>query len=172
MYVLPKYLFSVIFWLKNVKMSSILSKRDRKLLQLLVDSHGSASSNQLSQKLRIPTSSIARTRRRLEEGYISKQYSLDPTKFGWRRIDLLIYVDGGKTTGIGKSLLKQKEVTYVARMIGEHTIDLRVEIILKDYAMLLNLIEKIKAMNGVRDVVWTEVVQTIGRKSPSYLVTL
>ena len=153
-------------------MSSILSETDRKLLRLLVDSHGSVSSNQLSQKLRIPMSSITRTRRRLEQSYVSKQYSLDPTKFGWRRIDLLIYVDGGKATGIGKSLLKQKEVTYVARMVGEHTIDLRIEIILKDYVMLLNLIEKIKAMNGVREVIWTEVVQTIGTKSPSNLVTL
>jgi DNA-binding Lrp family transcriptional regulator len=152
--------------------SSLLSESDRKLLRLLVDSHGSASSNQLSRELHIPTSSIARTRRRLEQTYISKQYSLDPTKFGWRRIDLLIYVGGGKSKGIGKSLLKQKEVTFVARMIGEHTIDLRAEIILKDYEMLLNLIEKIKAMKGVRDVIWTEAVETIGSKSPSNLVTL
>jgi DNA-binding Lrp family transcriptional regulator len=153
-------------------MRSVLSETDRKILRLLVDSRGSASSNQLSQTLHMPSSLIERTRRRLEQSYITKQYSLDPTKFGWRRIDLLIYVDGGKTMGIGKSLLKQKEVTYVARMIGEHTIDLRVELILKDYAMLLNLIEKIKSMDGVRDVIWTEVVQTIGMKSPSNLVTL
>jgi len=108
----------------------------------------------------------------LEQKYISKQYYLDSTKFGWRRIDLLIYVNGGKANEIGKSLLKRKEIIFVARMIGEHTIDLRVEIIVKDYAMLLNLIEKIKAMNSVKDVVWTEAVQTIGSKNPSNLVAL
>jgi hypothetical protein len=44
---------------------------------------------------------------------------------------------------LGKTLLKGK-VTYFARMIGEHTIDLRVEIVVKDYRMLLNTIEEIK----------------------------
>ena len=67
---------------------------------------------------------------------------------------------------IGKELLKRKEVTHVTRMIGEHTIDLRVEVFVKDSRMLLNLIEEVKSMEGVRDVVWTEVVETIGRKDP------
>ena len=62
--------------------------------------------------------------------------------------------------------LKREEVTYAARTIGEHTIDLRVEVFVKDNAVLLNLLEDVKAMNGVRDVIWTEVVETIGRKNP------
>ncbi|MDH2902065.1 MAG: Lrp/AsnC family transcriptional regulator [archaeon] len=152
-------------------MASTLSEADRKLLRLLVDSEGSVSSNELSRRLRIPSSSIGRARKRLEQAYVSKQYSLDPTKFGWRRVDLLISTDGGKTMSLGKTLLKGKGVTYVARMIGEHTIDLRVEIVVKDYSMLLNIIEEIKATNGIRDVIWTEVVQSIGTKSPSNLVT-
>jgi hypothetical protein len=73
--------------------------------------------------------------------------------------------------GIGKALLKRKEVTSVARMIGEHTIDLRVEVFVRDNSKLLNLIEEIKTMKGVRDVVWTEVVATIGRKNlPNHIV--
>ena len=66
---------------------------------------------------------------------------------------------------IGKALLKRKEVTSVTRMIGEHTINLRVEVFVRDNGELLNLIEKIKTMIGVRDVVWTEVVETVGRKN-------
>ena len=67
---------------------------------------------------------------------------------------------------IGKELLKREEVTAVFRTIGEHTIDMRAEIFVKDNRILLDLIEKVKAMKGVRDVVWTEVVATIGNKSP------
>jgi DNA-binding Lrp family transcriptional regulator len=152
-------------------MASALSEADKKLLRLLLDSDGSVSSNELSRRLHIPTSSIDRVRKRLEQTYVSKQYSLDPTKFGWRRIDLLISSEGGKTMSIGKTLLKGKKVTYVARMIGEHTIDFRVEVVVKDYRMLLDLIEEIKVMNGVRNVVWTEVVETIGRKNMTNLVT-
>ncbi|HXQ92181.1 MAG TPA: hypothetical protein VN739_04185 [Nitrososphaerales archaeon] len=67
---------------------------------------------------------------------------------------------------VGKELLKREEVTYATRTIGEHTIDLRVEVFVKDNGVLLDLLEKVKAMKCVRDVVWTEVIETIGRKNP------
>jgi hypothetical protein len=60
--------------------------------------------------------------------------------------------------------LKLDEVTYVGKSIGEYTIDLRVETIVKDNVMLLDLLELIKAMNGVNDVIWSEIVHVIGRK--------
>lgn len=151
-------------------MHAVLSKADNKILRLLVDSEGRVSSDELSRELRIPRTSIGRMRKRLEETYVVKQYSLDPTKFGWRRIDLLIQSNGGKTLSISKALLRPKEVIYVARMTGEHTIDFRVETVVKDYKMLLNLIENMKTIKGVRNVVWTEIVQTIGKKNPSNLV--
>jgi DNA-binding Lrp family transcriptional regulator len=153
-------------------MYSQLSDIDRKMLKLLLDSEGTITSHDLSAKLGVPLSTVQRRRRRIEETFLIKHYSLDPIKFGYRKIDLLIYTEGGETLNIGRELLKRKEVTYVARLVREHTIDLRVEIVLKDYVMLLDLIEKIKAMNGVREVIWTEVVKIIGRKSPSNLVRL
>jgi tetrahydromethanopterin S-methyltransferase subunit G len=55
-------------------------------------------------------------------------------------------------------------VVYVGKSIGEHTIDLRVEIIVRDNAELLDILEKVKAMDGVSDAVWSEIVQVIGRK--------
>jgi hypothetical protein len=41
---------------------------------------------------------------------------------------------------------------------------LRIETIVKDNASILDLLEKIKAMDGVRDVVWNEIVTVVGRK--------
>jgi DNA-binding Lrp family transcriptional regulator len=87
-------------------MSLVLSEADRNLLRLLVDSDGRISSNELSRQLRVPTSSIARARERLEQAYITKQYSLDPTKFGWHRIDLPISIRGGQRTSLVKILSK------------------------------------------------------------------
>ncbi len=79
---------------------------------------------------------------------------------------------GGTTIELGNELLKREEVVYAARTIGEHTIDLRVEVFVKNNAVLLNLLEDVKAMKGVRDVVWTEVIETIGRKSsPGYFAS-
>jgi len=65
----------------------------------------------------------------------------------------------------GKEVLEHEEVTYAARTIGEHTIDLRVEVFVKDNSVLLDLLETVKAMKGVRNVVWTEVIETIGRRT-------
>jgi DNA-binding Lrp family transcriptional regulator len=147
-------------------MYSQLSDLDRKMLRLLLDSEGSIPTHELSLKLEVPLSTVQRRRNRLEEEYLIRHYSLDPMKFGYRRIDLLIYTEGGETMNIGKELLAREEVTYAARTIGEHTIDLRFEVFVKDNGVLLNLLEDVKAMKGVRDVVWTEVIETIGRKNP------
>ena len=153
-------------------MYSQLSDLDRKMLRLLLDSEGHIPTHELSEQLGIPLSTVQRRRKRLESEYLIKHYSLDPMKFGYRRIDLLIYTEGGGTIEIGKELLERDEVTYAARTIGEHTIDLRVEVFVKDNGILLNLLEDVKAMKGVRDVVWTEVVETIGRKSPPNHIAL
>jgi DNA-binding Lrp family transcriptional regulator len=147
------------------KIALPLSLADKDMLRLLLDSEGKVSSDELSRKMKASIGSIQEQRKRLEKTCIVQNYSLDLTKFGWRRIDLLIYTVGSATMSIGKALLKRKDVTRVARMIGEHTIDLRVEVLIKDYAELLNLIEEMKAVKGVRDVVWTEVVETIGRRT-------
>ena len=65
---------------------------------------------------------------------------------------------------VGKRLMEMDDVTYVGKSIGEHTIDLRVETIVKDNSVLLNLLEDIKAMQGVKDVVWSEIVSIVGQK--------
>lgn len=40
----------------------------------------------------------------------------------------------------------------------------RVKIIVKDNAELLNILEKVKAMDGVQDTVWSEIVEVVGKK--------
>ena len=65
---------------------------------------------------------------------------------------------------MANKLIELDEVTYVGKSIGEHTIDLRVETIVKDNILLLDLLEKIKGMDGVNDVVWSEIVSVVGRK--------
>ena len=65
---------------------------------------------------------------------------------------------------VANKLMGFDHVTYVGKSIGEHTIDLRVETIVKDNAILLDLLEEIKGMDGVKDVVWSEIVSVVGRK--------
>lgn len=141
-----------------------LSEADREILKALLNPDGRYSSVSLSNKLGIPKTTIQRRRKRLEKEFLELSYSLDIEKFGWHRIDLLIATRNGKASSVAKQLLSNDEVTYVGKSIGEHTIDLRAEIIVRDNAQLLNILEKVKAMDDVRDTIWSEIVQVVGRK--------
>jgi DNA-binding Lrp family transcriptional regulator len=145
-------------------MIRLLSNIDREILKAILSPNGKHSSALLSKKLGVPQTTIQRRRSRLEKEFLELSYSLNLEKFGWRRVDLLIYTRNGKTDSVAKQLLENEEVTYVGKSIGEHTIDLRVEIIIRDNAELLDILEKVKAMEGVQDTVWSEIVAIVGRK--------
>ena len=150
-----------------------LSSIDREILKVVLSPNGKRSSSTLlSKKLGVPQTTIQRRRSRLEKEFLELSYSLNLEKFGWRRVDLLISTRNGKTDYVAKQLLENEEVTYVGKSIGEHTIDLRVEIIVKDNAELLDILEKVKGMEGVQDTVWSEIVEVVGRKRsvPSWVI--
>ena len=96
-------------------------------------------------------------------------YAKEPSeRFGWRVVELLVQTGGGRTEAIGKQLLEHKEVTFVAKTIGQFTIDLRAEAFVRSNGELLRLMEEVKAIDGVKEVVWSEVVEVVGRKNPPY----
>jgi DNA-binding Lrp family transcriptional regulator len=144
-----------------------ISEVDRKLLKILLEPNGksvSKSSQNLATKLGLPLTTIRRRRKRLENEFLKVHYVLDIEKFGWRRVDFFISVKNGMMNAVGKKLMDLNDVTYIGRSIGEHTIDLRVETIVKNNSVILDLLEQIKGMEGVRDVVWSEIVSVFGRK--------
>lgn len=142
-----------------------LSQLDRKILKILLTPNGHLKSTKsISTKLGIPITTIRRRRKRLENKFLKVQYVLDIEKFGWRRIDFFISIRNGLVNNVAKKLMDLNDVTYVGKSIGEHTIDLRVESIVKDNVVLLDLLEQIKGMEGVRDAVWSEIVNVVGSK--------
>lgn len=148
-----------------VNQKTSISELDRKLLKILLMPNGdSKSSKSLSAKLGIPITTVRRRRKRLEDKFLKINYVLDIEKFGWKRIDFFISIRNGMVDAVAKKLLNINEVTYVGKSIGEHTIDLRIETIVKDNASILDHLETIKAMDGVNDVVWSEIVRVVGKK--------
>jgi DNA-binding Lrp family transcriptional regulator len=149
-----------------------LSPVDRKLLKTLLTPDGRHSSKALARKLGLPATTIQRRRKRLENEFLTISYNLDLAKFGWHKVDFLIATESGKTGFIAKTLLKRDEVVYVGKSIGQHTIDLRIETILQDNSEILRIMELLKATPGIKDVVWTEIVEVVGRKMsiPSQII--
>ena len=144
---------------------------DKKLLKMLLTPDGKHSSKSLARKLGIPATTVQRRRKRLEK-FLTMSYTLCLKTFGWHKVDFLIATESGKTGQIGKELLKRDEVIYVGKSIGQHTIDLRVETVLEDNAEILRMMELMKATPGIKDVIWTEIVEVVGRKMsiPSQIV--
>lgn len=142
-----------------------ISQIDRKILKILLTPNGrDKSTKSISTKLGIPVTTIRRRRKRLEDKFLKMHYVLDIEKFGWRRVDFFVSIRNGMVNAVAKKLMEFDDVTYVGKSIGEHTIDLRVETIVKDNSVLLDLLEQIKGMEGVKDVVWSEIVSVVGRK--------
>lgn len=142
-----------------------ISQIDKKILKILLSPNGQIKSTKsISSKLGIPVTTVRRRRKRLESHFLKQHYVLDIEKFGWRRVDFFISIRNGMTDAVAKKLIEMNDVTYVGKSIGEHTIDLRVETIVKNNSVLLDVLEKIKGMEGVRDVVWSEIVHIVGQK--------
>ena len=152
---------------KRLMLSKIrkLSDIDKKILKVLLNPpNGRPSSHSMAAKLGIPRTTVQRRRNYLEKHFLEFAYALKLKDLGFRRVDLLIYTGGGNTTAIAQKLLDRDEVVYVGRSIGEHTIDLRAEVIVKDNSQLLDLLEEVKSMTSVKDVIWSEIVEIVGRK--------
>jgi DNA-binding Lrp family transcriptional regulator len=144
--------------------SSRISRVDKEILKVLLEPKGNTSTQTLAEKLGVPLSTIQRRRKHLENKYLDISYSLRLSDLGFRRVDFFLYTAGGNTSDIGRELLKHKEVVSVGRSVGEHTIDLRAEAIIKDSGQLLDLLEAMKALPNVKDVIWSEIVDMIGKK--------
>jgi hypothetical protein len=73
---------------------------------------------------------------------------------------------GGKTDQVTNALLELDEAMFVGKSIGQRTIDLKVQGIVKDNAHILDLLEVIEAMDVIKNVIWSEIVSIMGKKMP------
>jgi DNA-binding Lrp family transcriptional regulator len=145
-------------------MSFQLSQLDKQLIKILLEPDGKRTSGTLAKKLGIPLTTIQRRRKRLEQELLTLHYTLKLENFNWRRVDIFISTKNGETDSVANELLKLDEVTFAGKSIGEHTIDLKVEAIVKYNSQLLDLLEKVEALENVNDVIWSEVVEVVGKK--------
>ena len=150
----------------------LLSRIDKVILKEILSPNENKTTASTSKKLEISLTTLQRRRKRLEKEFLDEDYTLLLNKFGWRRVDFFISTSDGKTDALANDLLSMNQVTAVGKSIGEHTIDLRVETIVKDNHELLDILEELKAMDGIRDAVWSEIVGTVGNKMsvPSYII--
>ncbi len=149
-----------------------LTGTERKILKALLERDGTLNTTALAERIGVPRSTVERRRRYLEANILRSYYHLDVTKLGFRRVDFLIETGSGFTRRIAKQLMRLPQVIAVAQTIGEHTIDLIAELIVRDNGEILSLSERVKAMRGVKDVTWTEVIEEERKNKtvPDYII--
>jgi hypothetical protein len=118
----------------------------------------------IATQLGIPVAMVKKRRELLEKQHLEYGYHMDMKGVGHRRLDFQIATHRGMTIPIAKSLLKMREIVSVGRSIGRSSVDLRSEIIIKDNEHLVDLIDRVRGLNGVEDVNWSEIVQVVGKK--------
>ncbi len=141
-----------------------LSSIDKKILKALLSSTGDISSLSLSRELGIPLSTVQRRRKRLETYLLDMSYTLKVDKFGLRTADLFISTKNGMTDAVARELLAiNAGVRSVSRILGTSPADIMVGVVFKNNSDLLKMVEQIKAINGVGNISWVELMGPIGQ---------
>ena len=144
---------------------TLSSKLDKQILKILLSpDSGRITSKEIARKLGIPATTVQRRRKHLENEILTMNYAFDLKRFGWHKIQFLVATKGGKTTSIAKEIAKMGHIVHVSKSIGHHTIDLHVIAVVHDNMELLDVMEQIRGVDGVKDAIWTETVQPISSK--------
>lgn len=147
----------------------LLSATDKKILKALLSSSGATSSLMLSRELDIPLSTVQRRRKKLESNFLEFYYLPKVEKFGWRVALIFISMESGSANAVGNHLLSwQDSVIHVARTMGGETIDLLVQVVFQDNTNLLEICDRIKAITGVKNLFWTEMVAIMGKNTACF----
>jgi DNA-binding Lrp family transcriptional regulator len=132
-----------------------------------------ATSLSLSRKLAAPISTVQRRRQRLEENHLEQSCSLKVHKFGWSTAVVFVSTNSRAIESVAKEILEiDDSVTLVTQMVGADTIDLKVDVLFKSRPQLQFLLERIKSLNGVNSIFWSEPVQILGKNSKCYEMML
>jgi DNA-binding Lrp family transcriptional regulator len=147
----------------------ILSNADKKILKSLIASNCNVSSLTLSRELGIPLSTVQRRRKRLEANLIETVYQLKLDRFGWRSATLFVTTANTSARHIGEEMMAwNNEVVSVKRCMGENSADLQIDIVFRTNRELADIIERVKTIDGVTNVTWSESIETIGRNVDFY----
>jgi DNA-binding Lrp family transcriptional regulator len=148
---------------------SPLSNIDQKILRSLLSSGAEISSYQLSKELSVPLTTIHRRRKKLETAFLNLRYFIKIEKFGWHQGTFLVFTTGkGPSSTLGKQFLSLSEVISVQRTVGYRGANWLLEVIYPDNKGMADLIEKIKSLEGVGEIIWMEQIEKLQKPADDY----
>lgn len=127
----------------------------------------------IASKYKIPTSTIQRRRKRLEDSILEKKFLLDITKRGLRTGMILANVERGKAKEVAKMILerhKNNVISSSTRINDQNNII--AEIIYNNSSELYNILEQVKELPYVSSATWSELVEVVGNNNAPIIAAL
>jgi DNA-binding Lrp family transcriptional regulator len=138
-----------------------VSISDALILREILRTRGKISSLELSRKTGLPLTSVQRHRKRLEERMVMIIHSPVYSAFGLREIVVDIKTEGGQSGHTISELQDFPNVVHLSRVQGDTGFTIRIRILISSNLELANWLDRIKSVEGVRDISWTETVEEI-----------
>ena len=130
---------------------------DQLLIELLLKGY---TNKRIALHSRSPLSTIQRRIRRIfEKDYIVRKNELNYKKLGLRKVYLMITLKGDRSAPIAQKISHIKGITFVSLVSGG--IDILCICIFKGTDDLFKIIENIKEIERVDNVIWSEEVNSI-----------
>ena len=140
---------------------------DIKIIKLLIK--GIDDNKEISFELKIPLSTIQRrTKRIMDKDLVIHTTILNRAKFGYRTGLIHIYISDRNIHQIAKEILNLDGITSVEIHIGNS--DILADFAYKESRELFNVINKIKQMNGIDRVIWSERIERLEEKDDDPLL--
>ena len=137
-----------------------IDETDLEIIKLLI---GGDNNKEISFNLKIPLSTVQRrTKRILDRDFIVSNRSLNYTKLGYRVGLLHVYSSDGNVDDMAKKVLSLYGVTSVEIHIGNS--DVLADFVYKDGMALFDTLSKIRKIQGVERVIWSERITKQSKK--------
>jgi DNA-binding Lrp family transcriptional regulator len=144
---------------------SDIDKIDVQIIKLLIKGDYN---KEISFKLKIPLSTIQRrTKKIMDDDLVTISRHLNRVKFGYHTGLIHVYSSDGDINEEAKKVLALEGVTSVEIHIGNS--DILAEYAYKDSKDLLDVISKIKKIQGVERVIWSERIIRLEDKNDDLL---
>jgi DNA-binding Lrp family transcriptional regulator len=137
-----------------------IDKIDIDIIKLLIKGD---SNKEISAKLNVPLSTIQRRSKKImDKKLVIFTRFVNPVKFGYHIGLLHVYVSNGNINETAKKVLDLDGITSVEIHIGNS--DILADFAYKDSMDLLDVIVKIKKLESIEKVIWSERIAKLDEK--------
>ena len=148
--------------------SHALDRLDYQIINLMTSG---LENRAIAEELKTPLSTVQRrTRILLRSEYISQIFQPNYKKLGLKKGLLHVYLRTGDMKKVAEDLLSSDGIMSAGIHVGNS--DIVGEFVYEDSDQLVDLISKVKEINGVDRVVWSEEVFLLAGKKHSMLAVL